>query len=228
MLKLSVPTSLSDPTVKCEIPYGAIERAADGTEHVGQRWQFLESNGYGVGLINTGQYGFDSKDGELRLSILRSPVYCHGAGQVLERDRAHRFMDIGEHEITLAITFGKEDAALADTIKSANQLNVPAWWMPYFPAGPGDLPPGVPSVEPSSFVTVMPETVVVGALKRAENGDGIIIRLHESAGKATDTTMTCANGESIAFKLGPYEIKSFRVRTGTAVEEVDLLEGTEG
>lgn len=224
MAKLSIPTSIHDAGVTCEVPYGAIERATDGDEYVGQRWTMLESNGYAIGLVNTGQYGFDARQGELRLSLLRSPAFCHEKNVVLDPKRAHSFMDIGVHEIRLAVVFGHVEQSRADVIRAANQLNIPAMVLPYFPAGPGSLPGPKTQTPQQPFVSISPETVVLGALKKAEDGNGYIVRVHESAGVETDTQLQSALADRcLAFKLGPYELKTFRIAQ-TGIEEMDLLE----
>ena len=67
-LKLSIPTVFRSEGVFCEVPGGALFRPADGEEHVQGRWCFLEGdlNGRrtGFALINSGQHGFDFKDGD--------------------------------------------------------------------------------------------------------------------------------------------------------------------
>lgn len=227
MLKLSLPTSLLDSRIKCEIPYGAIEREADGTEHVGQRWVMLESGGYGIGIINTGQYGFDAKDGEIRLSLLRSPIYCHERGMALDPGKTYDFVDMGVHEIKLGCVFGPFDIALQDTIKHANQMNVPVAVMPYFPKSPRSLPQSAEEIKPRSFLSVYPENVILGALKRSEDGRGFIARVHESSGKQTRAELRLGDyGCGYSYDMSPYELKTFRIYDDKRVvfEETDLLE----
>jgi alpha-mannosidase len=253
MLKLSVPTNLiqfaqagsttrrvtnlpgasvcdspsqAAPRVRCEIPYGVIERPADGTEHVGRRWVMLDADGYALGLINTGQYGFDVKDGELRLSLLRSPAYCQmdWGDRKLEPGQAHRFMDQGEHEIRLGVVCGPEPDALRATIQAAEQLNVPLAVLPYSPTGLVGLT-GETTVSPiGSFLAVEPETVRLAALKLAEDVQGTIVRLHEAAGQPTHAILTPGDRAASSFEMAPFELRTFRLLPGGRIQETDLLE----
>lgn len=66
MLKLSFPVNVEQPTTVYEIPYGFIERAADGGEEPGQQW--LDVSGkvpggirshYGLALLNDAKYSYE-------------------------------------------------------------------------------------------------------------------------------------------------------------------------
>ena len=100
------------------------------------------------------------------------------------------------------------------------------------PQGKGALPPS------ASFLSVAPENVVLVNLKRAEDGDGWIVRLYETAGRSvaarvtwglqtpktaavTRLTEDLLPGDSaalpiaektIASPLGPFEIQTIRVK----------------
>jgi alpha-mannosidase len=53
------------------------------------------------------------------------------------------------------------------------------------PWSKGPLPPGE-----ASLVEIAPENVIVSSLKAAEDGQGLIVRVHETAGAATEGTLT--------------------------------------
>ena len=56
------------------------------------------------------------------------------------------------------------------------------------------------------------ENVTVGALKRAEDGEGYIIRLNETAGKATRCVIDAPMfGRSIETELGAVDIKTLYI-----------------
>ena len=229
MLKLSLPLPLDDASATCEIPYGAIARDAEGSEHVQQRWVRVDGKAkagrpYAVGLVNTGQYAFDLKDSELRLNILRSAVFCHHPPAVVAGDRAERFMDMGQHDVRLGLTFGKPTAVARSTVEVAHVLNVPCEAVVCFPAGGGSARAG------ESAVRVTPATVALGALKRSEDGQALIVRLHESVGRRTRARVQLGRARKpIELSLGPFEIKTLRVEGRGAraeVRECDLLEQT--
>ncbi|MBM3749447.1 MAG: alpha-mannosidase, partial [Acidobacteria bacterium] len=87
MAKLSVPTRVAAETATFEVAYGAISRLQSGDEEPGQRWVDVSGRAgdaaYGVALLNGCKYGFDVLDGEIRMSVVRSPIYAfHDPAQV--------------------------------------------------------------------------------------------------------------------------------------------------
>jgi len=210
MLKLAVPTGLQTSRILAEIPYGALQRPADGTEYPAQRWLLLEDGQQAFGLVNTGQYGYDALDGELRLSLLRSPQYSAliANGQIAQLERTPDFIDIGPHEIQLAMFAGPSNQVKPALIDLSQAKNIPPVVLPYFQAA-NDRQSDQTSTS-ISFFTVQPATVILGALKQAEDGQGLIIRLHESAGQGTSAHLQFASGASFDLHFTPYELKTLR------------------
>ena len=92
MLKLSVPTRLGPGRYIGQVAYGTAGLPADGTEAVAQNWVAVVSEDRDIALtcINDGSYGSDFADGELRLSLLRSPAYSAdpaAVGPLIPQDR---------------------------------------------------------------------------------------------------------------------------------------------
>jgi alpha-mannosidase len=83
LLKLRFATRVTDPVATYEIPYGTIERPANGEEEPGQRW--IDVSGpldgadgvFGLAVLNDAKYGFDVLGGELGVTAVRSPIYAH-------------------------------------------------------------------------------------------------------------------------------------------------------
>ena len=61
------------------------------------------------------------------------------------------------------------------------------------------------------------------ALKHAYQGEGYVLRLFESFGAETETTISVGDVTFTA-KFSPYEIKTFKVTACGKVQEVDFLE----
>ena len=76
MLKLALPLALENPRVTASAPYGCIGRGANGEEEPCQAWVDLSDDAGGLTLVNDSKYGYDALGGELRLSVLRSPIYA--------------------------------------------------------------------------------------------------------------------------------------------------------
>ena len=77
----------------------------------------------------------------------------------------------------------------------------------------------------SSLVSCQPSNVILGAVKVAEEHDGIILRLFESAGRPTrcDVALPLL-GIGFATEMVPWEIKTLAVSSDGIVRETDFLE----
>ena len=86
----------------------------------------------------------------------------------------------------------------------------------------GPMPPS------ASFATCSAPGVVLAVLKRAEIGEALVLRAHETWGRAVDARIELPRwGIGIDVAFGPSELKTFRIEPGGEVVETDLLEGLE-
>jgi len=79
---------------------------------------------------------------------------------------------------------------------------------------------------PTSYegLKVNAENVTVGALKRAEDGNGYIIRLNETAGIATKAVIEAPMfGRTIEVELGPVDIKTLLIPDDAAAPVKEVL-----
>jgi len=207
-LKLRVPTALGPAaSLFVEVPGGAIGRPADGGEHVHGRWLVIEENpvrltakarsrGIGpsigdepvaIGIASCGQHGLDMKNGELRLSVLRSSAYCHEQGFDLGTSpRGWKFADIGVHEFRLLVTAGSPASVRAMMPGLADHLAAP-------PAAYAHLPYDAESTSPEeTLLALKPASVRLLACKRSWDGEALIVRLQEAVGKKTKAELAVA------------------------------------
>ncbi len=230
LLKLRFPINVRFHRATYEVPYGRIERPADGEEEPGQTW--IDVSGvhrvtnrlYGLSLVNDAKYSYDVRGREMSVTVVRSPVYAHHDPHRPEDWEGLHFMDQGEQRFTYALVphaGGWEDAG---TVQRAAELNqravvlVDTWHR-------GTLP------GTHSLAEAGPANVVLSALKAAEDGEGAIVRCHETAGRATRAWLRLAAwNRTLDFDLGAHEIKTFRVprEAGQPVLETDLLERPTG
>jgi alpha-mannosidase len=221
-LKLSFPTIFRSSALLCEIPGGVITRPADGEEHVHGRWCMasgqIDGRDTALGIVNCGQHGVDMKDGEIRLSVLRSAAYCHEKSLPLPDPPARRCMDQGVHEFRILLIAG-------DTASVRGELPALADWLAAPPAVYAHLPFGTPAVTKKKAAP--PETVTelirigspavrLQALKRSEDGKALVIRLQETAGTTMRTTLRMHGmTRTLPLAFAPLEIKTLRItRTG--------------
>ena len=172
MLKLCFPTAGTADV--SEIPYGVLPRMACGNEEHCQRFVAMQGENGGLAVLNNGRYSYSAENGELRMTISNTSVYADHYGQDL-RDATCEYMDMGRLEMTYVLhpyAGSWQDAQLNRRAALLNQ-------------------PMVRVVEtyhegmlPASFsgLSVDDPAVAMGAFKRAENGEGYVLRLHETTG----------------------------------------------
>jgi alpha-mannosidase len=223
LLKAAFPLAASSNSATFEIPYGTIARPttrnnsweAAKFEVPALRWADLGDEQHGFSLINESKYGYDAKGNVLRISLLRSPVWPDPDA---DRGRHHFSYSLYPHAGTwkqaLTVRHGYEfNYKLKATQIDAHQ---------------GTEPPE------KSFVSVTPDHVVLTAMKKSEDGDGLILRFYEWAGeggevqisvpsgatRATPTNLMehaegaelqVAQGNRVVVHIHPYEIFTLRV-----------------
>ena len=205
-----------------EIQFGAIERPTHRNtdydemrfEACAHKWADLSQSDFGVSLLNDCKYGYDILDGKMRITLLRSP---------LEPD--HK-ADRGEHAFTYSLYPHKGSWAVGGTVRAGFELNVPLQVC--------DAAPKAAQVACDSFVRISNANVVLDSVKKAEDGDGYILRLYEACGGGGKVTVRTAvpvkqviacnlmedneteipvESGGFTFETTPYCIHSFRVRT---------------
>jgi alpha-mannosidase len=226
ILKLEIPTALSAPRVFAKVAGAAIERQPNGDEESYQDWVAVQgkigADDYTVGLINNSTYSYDCLQGLLRTILIRSaPFARHDPHQVPHNDN-NAWQDQGRQERCFWLVRGKGTFATLELDRLAEEMQTPAEYVME------SLHEGKEPRE-RSFFKISPGTVAVMALKRAERGDGLVVRLQERAGKATEFALeSSAIGISHKGQIKPWEIKTLLL-TGTRgkpfeVKEVSLLE----
>jgi alpha-mannosidase len=229
-LKLAVPTRLDSGRVLCEVPGGAIRRPADGQEHVFSRWAIIEEDREGSGIalavIGNGQHGLDFKDGELRVSALRSVAYCHERGFRLADSPARKFMDQGVHEMRFVVTAGEAESVRRSAAALADWLSAPPYALAHLPWGE-KIEGAAHGGESISLLALNPENIRLTAGKPSWDGKALILRLHETSGRTTSAELAIFQPLRVlrvVFK--PFEIKTLRVERSGAWREADLIAET--
>lgn len=224
MLKLSVPTTLLESKYIGEVAYGRDELPDTGREVVSQRWTAVvsEADGLALSVVNDGTYGSSFKNGEMRISLLRSPAYAaHPLGDwpYLPDDMFRPRIDQGERVFNFWFNAGSVEDRLGAVARESqvhNEKPVIQW---FSPSGKG--------VRPKAFATLSNNRVQVTTIKQAEDGTNWIIRLFEPMGRKQKTQLKISAGKLIRkdITLQPFEIKTFKLDlvSGTMIE-TNLME----
>lgn len=215
--KLSFPLDINSDYITSEIPFGSVKRSInDNTswqkaqyEMCAHRWLDLSECGYGVSFFNDSKYGFDANDGIINLSLLKSARAPFPG------------IDEGEHHFRYAIYPHYEGWEQANTVRMAAEFNRPLRTIPRN----GDI-------DGQSFVHCSASNVIIETIKPAEDGNGTILRLYESANRQTSFTLdflqtytkivTCDllerqketladNATCFTAKIRPFEIQTYRL-----------------
>lgn len=223
MLKLALPTPLRDGSYVGQTVFGHDTLPADGDEAVAQKWVAAVSRRArrAVTVINNGLYGSDFRDGEIRLSLVRSPAYSsHPIGErpPVPQDRLSPRIDQGEFLFRVWVQGGPAGARLNAIDREAIALNEKPMALSFFPAGGGR--------RPRPFMTLDDEAVLVSAVKEADRGTGWVVRLYEPTGRARRTVLTIpALGIRHRMRLGRFEVRTLRIDPkARTCREVNLME----
>jgi alpha-mannosidase len=183
LLKAAFPLAASSAQATYEIPYGSIERPTTRNNSVEDakfevpalRWADLGDEKNGFSLINESKYGYDAKGNVLRLSVLRSPTWPDP-----EADQGHQHFSYALYPHA-----GTWKEAL--TVRQGYDFNYRLAAMQVLPHA-GKLPGSF------HFLDVDQDNVVVTAVKKTEDGDGLLVRFYEWAGKGGNVTLTLPPG----------------------------------
>lgn len=202
IVKLSFPVQAEAPRAAYSLPFGFLTKEANGEEEPSHEWTGLYGrDGAGLALLNDGKYSFCAGKNDLRMTVARSAVYADHFGK---RDDRVEYMDLGEQFFRYALIPYSQDNPSA-AVREAALLNRPPEAVMETHHG-GVLPPMYEGIRLSA------DNVLAAALKTAEDGDGFVLRLVETSGKAVDCDVDLPPlRRRFTVSLRPQEIKTLRL-----------------
>ncbi|GBF06155.1 alpha-mannosidase [Deinococcus aerius] len=224
--QLVFPAALSSVTATSEVPYGFVTRPADGEEEPVQSWMDVSgvardrrgvSHPAGLSVLNDGKYSASVLGGEMRLTVARSPVYAHHDPAELGTGATYAYLDQGTQRSRWSLVPHAGDWRAARVPVLAERLNQPAVFTREY-VHPGSLPASHSELHLEGLPTVS-----VTAVKQAEDGDDVVVRLHEWGGRAASGTLTF-RGFSIPVGLRPQQVLGLRLSSGRHAQVVNFLE----
>lgn len=196
ILKALFPTDLYTSTVRCDIGAGWIDRPSHrNTPHDRAKYEFCahkyvaaSDGARTVAVLNNCKYGHHADGAMLGITLLRSP------------SAPDETADRGTHEFTYSFCAYDSGFIGAGVIRDAYELNVP----PTAVAAGGDgtaagtsesgsaVRTQARSLNSQSLFEIDEPGIVLEAVKAAESGEGIVVRLIESLGIARHITLRTA------------------------------------
>lgn len=220
MLRVAFPTNVVADHAACGIQFGHIDRPTHRNtswdeakfEVCAQKWADLADAAGGLALLSDCKYGYKLWDNVLDLCLLRSQNCPAEHG------------DLGVHTFTYAILPHAGDAWDGGVIAEGYRLNTPL--IRTASVGNG----GEALLQP--FV-VTDGTAILETVKKAEDGDDLLLRMYEAKGGATvahlrlhgyEATGLCnlleepseetpeTEGDTLRLPFHTFEIKTIRIR----------------
>jgi alpha-mannosidase len=251
--KVAFPVNFKNVYATFEIPYGAIQRydwtlkedpgirmmapprgweIADRTkfEVAGQRWADVsnQAGDYGVTLLNDSKYGFSYQENTLRMSLIRGPRRGYPSMPDTWSDQSDEPI-VGIHHIKYALIPHPGSWQDANATRQGAEFNEPLLAKSE-PSHAGQLAASF------SVLDVSPASVTVESVKKAEDTNEYIVRLYETADKATTAVLNftrsprtaretdmmewdkfvpsksfAIKGTKVIVPVKPFEIKTIRV-----------------
>ncbi|WP_458120120.1 alpha-mannosidase [Paenibacillus sp. Z6-24] len=216
LLKVAFPVHIRATEATYDIQYGNVRRPTHWNtgwdsarfESVGHQWADLSDRGYGVSLMNDCKYGYDIKDNVMRLSLIKCPIHPDTEA------------DQGYHEFTYSLLPHQGDWLQGGTVPAAWALNNPL-----------RITEGSMGTGSASLFTLSGNTAMISAVKKAEDHNRVILRVHDFSGSrqtlTLDSSLAVAGYREcnlmeqpeqefqrelpIRFVLEPYEIRTLEI-----------------
>jgi len=238
-LKASFPFTASNDVATYNLGLGTIERATNNEkkyEVPSREWFDLtdKSGAYGITVLEDCKFGSDKPNEKtLRLTLLYTPVTNFYHDQATQ--------DWGTHEFTYGLYSHKGDWRTGKSEWQGRCLNQPlkAFQVPVHSGFLGNI---------FCLVKVNTPQVDIRALKKAESGNQVIVRLQELFGKDIDNSEVSFAGKITAaievdgqehktgeatlkdgkllVSLAKYGLKSYAVTLSTPLEKISQPEST--
>ena len=169
LLKVAFPVDILSPRATYEIQWGNVERPTHHNtswdwarfESCAHKWVDLSEGDYGISLLNDCKYGYDIAGHVMRLTVLKGAMFPDPEA------------DLGGHSFTYSLLPHTGDWRNG-TVPAAYGLNNPL--LVHSVQG---KPQGASEADRKSLVHVDVPQIIVETVKRAEDGDGLIVRLYE-------------------------------------------------
>ncbi len=219
LCKVHFPLDIHTDEATFDIQFGNVKRKTHLNtswdearfESCGHKWADLSEGGYGVSLMNDCKYGYSVLDKSLSLTLIKAGI------------DPNETADIERHKFTYSLLPHEGDWKEGRTVDESFNINVPMRVADHGKQG-----------ETYSFMNVDKNNVVLETIKKAEDGNGVIVRIYEVENKRTKVRLNTAitvhkavetdmleneiysnlkviDEHNIEFEIKPYEVKTIRI-----------------
>ncbi|UWP60801.1 alpha-mannosidase [Ruminococcus gauvreauii] len=179
LLKVSFPLNVRSQKASYDIQFGHVERPTHFNtswdwarfEVVGHKWGDISEANYGVSILNDCKYGYSAKDSTLKLTMLKSTKFPDTE------------CDMGSHEFTYALLPHSGTVSEGDTIEESVRLNQPV-----------EVAVGRKAEGLGNILNFDSDSICIDAVKKAEQENCIVVRMHECRGGSTRLSLTSDYG----------------------------------
>ncbi len=183
LMKVAFPFNMKISNITYGIQFGAISRSSKPHsdeesakfEVSAQQWADISDAKYGVSLLNDCKYGYSAKENALQLTLLRSPHYPNPIDPI---HCDEELIDQGEHTFCYSLFPHGGDWTKGETVQRAREINNSVLFFQSLQTK------NIPSILESSK-----PNIIVDAVKKAEDSEAVIIRMHEAHGVPTNTSL---------------------------------------
>lgn len=196
LLKVAFPVNVNALRATYEIQFGHVDRPTHRNtswdaamfEVPAQKWIDISQGDMGVSLLNDSKYGFDCHQNVLRMSLLRAPKAPDPE------------CDMGRHRFSYVLLPHFDSVRHSDVIAAAYALNSPLRSAMLKPQG-GEVD------RLPQFLALDTRNLVIEAVKKAENGSRIIVRMYECHNTRGQASLTCIRGIKRAWRVNLEEVE---------------------
>jgi alpha-mannosidase len=227
ILRLEIPTALSNAFSTIAGPGGPASRPTDSGEHPGGEWVAITGKlgrqQHTCMVATDGGLSYATVGGTLQIIITRSAFYAHHRPNSPADPAANPHLDQGWQEARFWLHAAPGDPATVGAHRVSAEALHPAETV-QDSAHPGKLP------RSASLLQLSSTAVQLIAIKLVEDGQGWIVRLQETRGRRTRCTLKSAWARLAprewVVTLEAHAIRSFRLpRRGRArAVPLDLIE----
>ncbi|NBC70665.1 alpha-mannosidase [Paenibacillus sacheonensis] len=173
MLRAIFPLNVYTEFANCEIQFGHLKRPTHRNtmwdyakdEISAHQWIDLSQPDFGAAILNDCKYGYSANGSTISINLLRSPSYPDPS------------CDRAQHQFDYALLPHEGDFIAAEVYKAGYAFNTPIAVVEAGGSRSGILP-----ADGFSAIDLEGRGVMIEAVKKAEDGNALIVRLYETSG----------------------------------------------